>query len=317
MSGLFRNTHRMALAVVLTSGGVAAASYFAFSHPEQVRVVEQTAVRDVAVALANPFGSLANAPGNFGPPPAAVGHFAALETLLQRAEPAPPPPEPTIEATPQPSEPDRAAVQETPLPPRRPLGDLPAAQPRERRAPQQAVTAAPPADSRGFFEKIFNVQPTSPGPALAYARTEEGSLGNSLAGINRGTMDAYGPGVAVYDISARAVFMPNGEKLEAHSGLGELLDDPNRVNEKNRGATPPNVYDLKPREALFHGVPALRLTPIGNANTYGRTGLLAHTYMLGPNGDSNGCISFKDYGRFLQAYHSGEVKRLVVVTRRT
>ena len=32
---------------------------------------------------------------------------------------------------------------------------------------------------------------------------------------------------------------------------------------------------------------------------HGRTGLLTHTYLLGPNGDSNGCISFKDYDTFL------------------
>lgn len=38
--------------------------------------------------------------------------------------------------------------------------------------------------------------------------------------------------------------------------------------------------------------------------------------MLGPNGDSNGCISFRNYDRFLQAYLRGEVKRLVVVTGR-
>jgi hypothetical protein len=37
--------------------------------------------------------------------------------------------------------------------------------------------------------------------------------------------------------------------------------------------------------------------------------------MLGPNGDSNGCVSFKDYNAFLQAYRNGEVKRLAVVTR--
>ena len=59
---------------------------------------------------------------------------------------------------------------------------------------------------------------------------------------------------AVYDISARAVYLPNGSKLEAHSGLGPLMDDLGHVNERNGGATPPNIYDLKPREKLFHGV---------------------------------------------------------------
>ena len=46
---------------------------------------------------------------------------------------------------------------------------------------------------------------------------------------------------------------------------------------------------------------------------YGRAGILAHTYMLGPNGQSNGCVSFKDYDRFLKAYNNGEVTRIVVV----
>jgi hypothetical protein len=38
-----------------------------------------------------------------------------------------------------------------------------------------------------------------------------------------------------------------------------------------------------------------------------------HTYMLGPNGQSNGCVSFSDYPAFLNAFLSGEVNRLVVV----
>jgi len=41
--------------------------------------------------------------------------------------------------------------------------------------------------------------------------------------------------------------------------------------------------------------------------------MLAHTYMLGPNGQSNGCVSFKDYPKLLEAFLSGEVDRLVVV----
>ena len=110
--------------------------------------------------------------------------------------------------------------------------------------------------------------------------------------------------------------MPDGTKLEAHSGLGSKLDDPKFVHVKMSGATPPHVYDLEPREALFHGVPALRLIPVGGDEAiFGRSGLLAHTYMLGPNGDSNGCVSFKDYNAFLNAYKNGEIKRLAVVSR--
>jgi hypothetical protein len=35
--------------------------------------------------------------------------------------------------------------------------------------------------------------------------------------------------------------------------------------------------------------------------------------MLGLNGISNGCVSFKTYDVFLRAFQSGEVKRLAVV----
>ncbi len=56
------------------------------------------------------------------------------------------------------------------------------------------------------------------------------------------------------------------------------------------------------------------MIPVGGPEAiHGRTGMLAHTYMLGPNGDSNGCISFKDYDAFLRAYKAGRVKRIVVV----
>ena len=109
--------------------------------------------------------------------------------------------------------------------------------------------------------------------------------------------------------------MPDGTRLEAHSGLGDRLDDPRYPDEKMHGVTPPNVYDLSLRESPFHGVRALRMIPEDEARTFGRSGLLAHTYMLGPNGDSNGCVSFKNYDAFLQAYLNHEIKRLAVVTR--
>ncbi len=118
---------------------------------------------------------------------------------------------------------------------------------------------------------------------------------------------------AIYDISARTVYLPNGRRLEAHSGLGDLMDDPRYINVKARGPTPPNVYNLTLREELFHGVRAIRLNPVDDGKMFGREGMLAHTYMLGPNGQSNGCVSFSDYPAFLNAFLKGEVDRLVVV----
>jgi hypothetical protein len=162
-------------------------------------------------------------------------------------------------------------------------------------------------DNRTMFEKLadlvpmrFSLASLTPGDGLLGERKDLSALG-------------YDNQTAVYDISAQAVYLPNGSKLEAHSGLGGLMDKPAYVDQRMVGATPPNVYDLKPREKLFHGVAALRMTPVGENEMHGRTGLLVHSYLLGPNGDSNGCVSIKDYDRFLAAYRNGEVKRLVVV----
>jgi hypothetical protein len=91
------------------------------------------------------------------------------------------------------------------------------------------------------------------------------------------------------------------------------MDDPRFVHVRMRGSTPPNVYDLKLRERLFHGVRAIRLNPVDENKMYGRDGILAHSYMLGSSGQSNGCVSFKDYSKFLNAFLKGEVDRMVVV----
>ena len=166
---------------------------------------------------------------------------------------------------------------------------------------------AAPSDSRTAFQKLADLVPMrftlaslTPGDGLFAEKPDLGALG-------------YDGQTAVYDISARAVYLPNSGRLEAHSGLGSLMDDPSHVNQRMVGATPPGVYDLKPREKLFHGIAALRMTPVGDSDALGRSGLLVHSYMLGPNGDSNGCISIKDYDRFLKAYNNGEVARIVVV----
>src|SRR6202012_5762716 len=168
-----------------------------------------------------------------------------------------------------------------------------------------SIPAAPP--ERSILQKLGDLIPT---PKFSLA-----SLGPD-AGIYHDGPDLAALGydkTAVYDITAHAVYLPNGARLEAHSGMGSLMDDPAHVNERMVGATPPATYDLRPRERLFHGVAALRMIPANESDALGRTGLLTHSYMLGPNGDSNGCVSIRDYGRFLAAYKNGEIRRLVVV----
>jgi hypothetical protein len=123
----------------------------------------------------------------------------------------------------------------------------------------------------------------------------------------------YDRQTAIYVISARAVYLPDGTRLEAHSGLGAALDDLRFVSARAVGPTPPHLYELTMRESLFHGVQAIRLNPVGEGGLYGRAGLLAHPYMLGPKGDSNGCVSVKDYDAFLRAYQNGQIRKLAVV----
>ena len=144
--------------------------------------------------------------------------------------------------------------------------------------------------------------------------TKLASLGPA-PGLVKPAEEPHPPRTAVYDITAKVVYLPNGERLEAHSGLGEHMDDPASSKLKMRGVTPPNTYVLTLREALFHGVQAIRMTPVDEGKMYGRDGILAHTYMLGPQGASNGCVSFRDYERFLRAFRRGEIERIVVVPR--
>lgn len=184
--------------------------------------------------------------------------------------------------------------------------------PLPRPRPNEAVAALPsnePAqtDDRTVLQKLADlVRPLrlaslTPGDGLFSSGPDLTALG-------------YDKLTAVYDISARTVYMPNGSKLEAHSGYGDLKDDPRHVDERMVGATPPAIYELKLREKDFHGVQAIRMIPMDGSSTLGRSGLLVHNYMLGPAGDSNGCVSIKEYERFLNAFQSGEIKHLLVVT---
>ncbi|MGJ4887107.1 tlde1 domain-containing protein [Bradyrhizobium sp. HKCCYLRH3099] len=165
-------------------------------------------------------------------------------------------------------------------------------------------------------EKLWGKPENQEGGLLAYASADSNITASIAKDPTRGGRPPYDLSTAVYDISAKAVYLPDGTKLEAHSGLGENLDKPSSEKIKMRGVTPPHIYELKPREALFHGVPALRLNPIGGEDAiHGRNGLLAHTFMLGPNGDSNGCVSFRDYYAFLDAYKNKGIRKLAVLAR--
>ena len=157
-----------------------------------------------------------------------------------------------------------------------------------------------------------DVQPQKLAVLPRFAKVDEdaGRASPPVGALQRGA------GIAIYDIERGMVYLPNGETLEAHSGIGPMRDNPSFVDRRNRGPTPPHIYDLKLRESLFHGVEAIRLTPVeGDGAVYGRVGLLAHTYMLGRRGDSNGCVVFKDYRRFLAAFKKGQIKQMVVVPR--
>jgi hypothetical protein len=194
-----------------------------------------------------------------------------------------------------------AATSDIPLPRSRPAAaDVQVAS----ADPAQPLPPAPePKQDRSVLQKLSDILPSK----MTLASLTPFQRGPDLAALG------YDNQTAVYDISAHAVYLPRGMTLEAHSGIGHLRDDPDHVDQRMVGATPPATYDLKPREALFHGVRALRMTPAEGSTTLGRAGLLVHSYMLGAEGDSNGCVSIRDYDRFRKAYDDGEITRLIVV----
>ncbi|PBB25006.1 MULTISPECIES: DUF2778 domain-containing protein [unclassified Mesorhizobium] len=226
-----------------------------------------------------------------------------------------------------------ALTDDVPLPTRRPQYDAPrqpkAVVEQDEPAPQPKIAQPKIAQQKPAPEAkpVQQAQPARParaghdgGDVLAYAKpdTPSGGLGQAFRNLFNGPSGGSGAGhgVAVYDISAKTVYMPDGQRLEAHSGLGAMVDQPRYVHVKDRGPTPPDTYNLSLRESRFHGVEALRLTPVGGGNKYNRNGLLAHTYMLrGGRAESNGCVVFRDYSRFLAAFKKGKVTRLVVVPR--
>ena len=210
------------------------------------------------------------------------------------------------------------------LPPGAAISSVPVAPPAA--APRVAAAAVPvprPAPKRPSESGFQLASASDTSVSLAYAPSGPAKSSAIPGSFLKSLMpkDSDSPAdvdtsrTAIYDITSRTVYLPNGRRLEAHSGLGGHMDDPRYVHAKRTGPTPPNVYELKLREQLFHGVRAIRLIPTDSSRMYGRAGILAHSYLLGPNGESNGCVSLKDYAAFLDAFDRGEINRLVVVER--
>jgi hypothetical protein len=89
---------------------------------------------------------------------------------------------------------------------------------------QRDKALASAATDTSIFQRFFGKRPDA-APALAYAATDGGVFNNGQS-ITSGRSLASDGQTAIYDISARTVYMPDGTKLEAHSGFGDLLDDP-------------------------------------------------------------------------------------------
>jgi hypothetical protein len=270
------------------------------------KLVAPTPRSRVAATAVNNFVSLFDPHYFSGSSPGTFARVAALQSDGPPGAPAPTQQAQASSATPPTT---RSIVESAtaPVPPLR-LTDNRNASIHDSTRANRAVAAATPDQQPTIFERLFGK--SSP-LALAYAAPDDGGL---AAGSNIAA-GRYDSETAVYDISAHVVYMPDGTRLEAHSGYGSLLDDPHHPEAKNRGVTPPDLYDLELREAPFHGVRALRLKPVDESKVFGRSGLLAHTFMLGPNGDSNGCVSFRNYDAFLQAYLNHQIKKLAVVAR--
>lgn len=196
-------------------------------------------------------------------------------------------------------------------------GPLPQLRPNVQ-LPLKPLGSAKQIEPQDDSDKEAKPAPAKP-RSLAYARPdapetpERGTFGRSLRDLFGGSTKA-GNGVAVYDISAAKVYMPDGSVLEAHSGVGKMADNARFVNVKMGGPTPPHTYNLKMRERLFHGVEAIRMLPVDGKNKYGRDGFLTHSYLLrGGRAESHGCVAFKDYNKFLKAFKQGKVKQIVVI----
>lgn len=149
---------------------------------------------------------------------------------------------------------------------------------------------------------------------VAHAKPERSLFSDLFKGRASDTAwPGKGTKVAIYDVSNATVYMPDGTRLRAHSGIGRMRDNPRYEHVTMRGPTPKGIYRLSMREKRFYGVEAIRMTSIDGRDPKNRTGLLTHTNLLRGQKGSHGCVAFQNYQPFLKAFKRGHITMLVVV----
>jgi len=199
------------------------------------------------------------------------------------------------------TEEDVALPSQIPLPEARPLIET-------------VVIEQKPADEKPVARGNLDNKDKKDKEDVAYEKPERSLLGDLFKSNDNNTAwPGKGTKVAIYDVSNATVYLPDGTKLRAHSGIGGMRDNPRYEHVIMRGPTPAGIYRLSMREKRFYGVEAIRMTSIDGRDPKNRTGLLTHTNLLRGQKGSHGCVAFQNYQPFLNAFKRGQINMIVVV----
>ena len=126
----------------------------------------------------------------------------------------------------------------------------------ERASPPEKPSAAPEPPARKPARTAKPKPEAKPdAPTLAYARPDKPAVGafKNLFNAPGGSSSGASNGVAVYDISAgTGVYMPDGSRLEAHSGIGAMAGPAalGAATRKSRPDTAQHLQSVAARLAL-------------------------------------------------------------------
>ena len=193
-----------------------------------------------------------------------------------------------------------------------------------RRKPAPSAGAPPSVRRRNRIPRRRSPPRLSESSAVGRSAGASSSSGRgfgfgSLFGLGRSSVSptalGYDQYTAVYDLSAHTVYLPNGTKLEAHSGLGDRLDDPNHVNERMRGATPPHLYETRAAGGFVPRRAGLASKSHRRRRYFRpRRSTRPHLY-AGPELGIPTAACRSRTTTDLRAYQNGEIRKLAVVAR--